>query len=96
MLTLATTVSPARLSRISSSHATATLLAAFASYAYRDVWPLLTFKYRPADAQEGYIIWLKVAFTFLAGVTIPLFEPYPYIPVDPQARRLFNLYEITN
>ena len=52
-------------------------------YAYRDLWPLLTFTLRPADEAEGSIMWVKLTLALLAGFILPFFEPYPYIPVDP-------------
>lgn len=60
-----------------------TLFAVFAMYAYRDIWPLMTFTLRPKDEIEGCILWVKVALTALAGVIEPVLEPYPYIPLDP-------------
>lgn len=53
-------------------------------YAYRDIWPLMTFSLRPRDEGEGYILWVKMALAGVAGIMLPLFEPYPYIPVDPK------------
>lgn len=57
--------------------------ATLALYFYRDVWPLTTFTLHPADEAEGQILWAKVALAGLAGFILPIFEPYPYIPVDP-------------
>lgn len=66
-----------------SFHLSLVTLATFAMYAYRDIWPLMTFTLRPADEAEGDILWAKVALAFIAAVVLPGFEPYPYIPVDP-------------
>lgn len=57
-------------------------LAAFAAYAYRDLWPLMTYTLRPMDEAEGAICWIKVALAMWAGVLSPLLEPYPYIPLN--------------
>ena len=57
-------------------------MAILAVYAYRDVWPLMTFTLEPADRTEGELLWYKVTVTFLVNL-LPLFEPYPYIPHDP-------------
>lgn len=43
----------------------------------------MTFTLRPADEAEGQVLWAKVALVGLAGFVLPIFEPYPYIPVDP-------------
>ncbi|KAI0703637.1 hypothetical protein BC835DRAFT_1262769 [Cytidiella melzeri] len=70
-----------RTSRTLSFHFSVVVLAVFALYAYRDIWPLMTFTLRPADEAEGRVLWVKTALATLA-VVLPLFEPYPYIPVD--------------
>ena len=74
-----TTVKPAI---IFSFHLSVVSLATFALYAYRDIWPLMTFTLRPADEAEGRALWGKVALALLSGVILPALEPYPYIPVD--------------
>lgn len=43
----------------------------------------MTFTLRPADEAEGQVLWAKVALAGLVGFVLPVFEPYPYIPVDP-------------
>ncbi|KAI0685987.1 hypothetical protein BC835DRAFT_1420713 [Cytidiella melzeri] len=75
-------LTPVRTSRTFSFHLSVVSLVVFALYAYRDIWPLMTFTLRPADEAEGRVLWVKVALATLA-VVLPLFEPYPYIPVDP-------------
>lgn len=60
-------------------------MAVLAVYAYRDVWPLMTFTLQPADSAEGDLLWAKVAVASLVAL-LPLFEPYPYIPYDPAVR----------
>ncbi|KAI0801943.1 hypothetical protein BC629DRAFT_1591605 [Irpex lacteus] len=72
-----------KLSTTVSFHLSLVSLATFAVYVYRDIWPLMTFTLHPADEAEGNILWAKVVLAFLAGVVLPGFEPYPYIPVDP-------------
>jgi hypothetical protein len=69
--------------RTISFHATLATLAVFASYTYRDVWPLLTFTLDPADGQEGLLLWAKIAVAAVAGILVPMFEPYVYVPLDP-------------
>ncbi|KAF7797042.1 hypothetical protein EIP86_008234 [Pleurotus ostreatoroseus] len=66
-----------------SAHLTLVTFAVFVLYCYRDIWPLMTFTLRPADEAEGDILWAKIALVFFVSSVGPLFEPYPYIPVDP-------------
>ena len=63
-------------------------MAILAVYAYRDVWPLMTFTLKPADGPEGDLVWYKVVVAFLVSL-LPLFEPYPYIPYDLAVRSFF-------
>ncbi|EIN13416.1 P-loop containing nucleoside triphosphate hydrolase protein [Punctularia strigosozonata HHB-11173 SS5] len=60
------------------------LATAFAVYAFRDIWPLMTFTLTPADISEGGLLWAKIAAVTIAGVFVPLFIPRIYVPVDPQ------------
>ena len=55
-----------------------------AVYAYRDIWPLMTFTVQPKDGYEGQLLWVKVALAGFVGVLEPLLEPYPYIPYDQE------------
>ena len=64
------------------------LLAVCVVYAYRDIWPLMTFTLRPRDEAEGPVLFVKVALAGLAGILLPLFEPYPYIRYDSKVGRL--------
>lgn len=68
------------------------LISILAVYTYRDVWPLMTFTLRPCDEAEGSILWTKIALLGLAGVVLPLFEPYPYIPWNTKAS-IYSLWE---
>lgn len=74
---------PVIKSGIISFHATLAALAVFASYSYRDIWPLLTFTLDPADGHEGLLLWAKIVVAAIAGIFIPMFEPYVYVPLDP-------------
>ncbi|KJA13741.1 hypothetical protein HYPSUDRAFT_530239 [Hypholoma sublateritium FD-334 SS-4] len=60
------------------------LLMTFATYAYRDLWPLATYTQQPKDIHEGWLLWIKIAILFATAVIIPLFIPRRYIPVDPK------------
>jgi hypothetical protein len=81
-----------------SPHATFTLLAVTACYAYRDIWPSMTYtRWRKDD--EGPLLWVKISLAALASVVFPSLQPYQYIPFDPQVRSsilhnsLANLYQ---
>lgn len=69
--------------------------AVFAYYAYRDIWPLMTFTLRPADEAEGPLLWIKVGLAIWAGLLGPLVEPYSYIPLHPEVRLFDYLYWLT-
>jgi hypothetical protein len=86
ILAFAYVLLPAPASRAAAPYATVAVLSLFAVYAYRDVWPLLTFTLRPLDRAEGLIVWAKVTLSALAGVLLPLLEPYVYVPVNPAVR----------
>jgi hypothetical protein len=75
-----------RASSVFSFHLSIVSFALLAVYVYRDVWPLMTYTLRPADEIEGRLLWAKITLIMLAGLVLPLFEPYPYIPVDPAVR----------
>jgi hypothetical protein len=66
-----------------SFHATVTTLGFLGAYAYRDIWPSVTLTLRPADANEGWLLWSKVIIAGIAGVFVPMYEPYVYCPYDP-------------
>ena len=71
-----------------SLHLSLVTFSILAVYAYRDVWPLMTIPLRPKDEAEGNILWVKIALLAFVGVFLPLFEPYPYIPYDPEVSAL--------
>ena len=75
-----------RAARFFSAHLSAVTLTVFAYYAYRDILPLMMLAHdRPPDTYtDGKRLWIKFALVTFAGVIEPLFEPFPYIPVDPE------------
>lgn len=83
-LSVANVLVSARTAQVFSPFLTLFALGIFANYAYRDIWPLMTFTLRPVDAAEGRVLWVKVALATWAGLLGPLFEPWPYIPVYPE------------
>ena len=84
LLALLKLVTPKRQGVVYSLHLTLVLLAIAAPYAYRDIWPLTTTTLRPLDEDEGKILWAKVALAIFVSLVEPIFEPYPYVPVDPK------------
>ncbi|KAH7910707.1 hypothetical protein BJ138DRAFT_73634 [Hygrophoropsis aurantiaca] len=69
-------------SRIACTHLTTLLLTVFAVFAYRDLYPLLTFANQPKDVREGWILWMKISILSLVSIVFPLISPRQYIPFD--------------
>ena len=92
MLGLLNVVATSRRGLAYSRHLSSVLLAVFAVYAYRDLWPLMTFTLHPRDEGQGTLLWVKIGLAFFAGIVEPLFEPYPYIPVDAKARSFYSVH----
>ncbi|EKM51055.1 uncharacterized protein PHACADRAFT_128771 [Phanerochaete carnosa HHB-10118-sp] len=84
ILAAANALVSARASQLLSPHLTFISFAIFAAYAYRNLWPFMTFALYPLDAAEGKILWAKVALATWVGFLAPLLEPYPYIPLHPE------------
>ena len=78
------TFSAAQDGLVWSFHLTLVTQGVFALYCYRDIWPLMTFTLPPADTYAT--LWAQVSILAFVAVVEPLFEPYPYIPVDPKVR----------
>jgi hypothetical protein len=64
------------------THASLSAFALFSALGYRNIWPLLTFVYAPADGASP-ALWAIVTLAGVTGVFVPLFEPFAYIPFDP-------------
>lgn len=73
---------PAQKGLVFSSHLSLVTFALLALYAYRNIWPLMTFTLEPIDSAEGNILWAKLILLAFVGALEPLLEPYPYIPYD--------------
>ncbi|KAH9166805.1 hypothetical protein EDB89DRAFT_2245995 [Lactarius sanguifluus] len=69
---------------VASFHLSFLLLGTFSVYAYRNIWPLLTFTLSPVDACEGALLWIRIGLLAFAAIVIPLLVPYQYIPIDPK------------
>ncbi|KAH9019330.1 hypothetical protein EDB83DRAFT_2508434 [Lactarius deliciosus] len=78
---VAVTARRARAS-VASFHLSSLLLGTFSVYAYRNIWPLLTFTLSPVDAWEGPLLWVRIGFLTFAAIVIPLLVPRQYIPID--------------
>ncbi|EKM56938.1 uncharacterized protein PHACADRAFT_208107 [Phanerochaete carnosa HHB-10118-sp] len=71
-----------------SLHLSLVTFAILAVYAYRDVWPLMTFALQPKDGHEGVFLWTKLALAAFVGAIEPMFEPYPYVPYNSDQPRI--------
>ncbi|KAF7306582.1 ATP-binding cassette transporter [Mycena indigotica] len=83
-LGVTTVIAKRRWSAVVVKHLNIVLLAALATYSYRDVFPLITYHHIPLDASEGWILWTKLGALVIAAVVVPLFIPRAYVPVDPK------------
>ncbi|KAI9438180.1 hypothetical protein H4582DRAFT_2111639 [Lactarius indigo] len=84
LLALFTIIAQRESASVSSLHLSLLLLVTFFVYAYRDIWPLLTFTLSPADEREGVLLWLKLGVLAFAAVVIPLVIPRQYVPINPR------------
>ncbi|KAH9041238.1 P-loop containing nucleoside triphosphate hydrolase protein [Lactarius pseudohatsudake] len=57
---------------VTSFHLSSLLLGTFSVYAYRNIWPLLTFTLSPVDAWEGALLWVRIGLLAFAAIVIPL------------------------
>ncbi|OCF31712.1 ATP-binding cassette transporter [Kwoniella heveanensis BCC8398] len=64
------------------THVDTLLFLGWCLYAYRDLWPLLTYTLDPADINNA-ITWSRVAILSVSAVIIPLLRPRTYVPADP-------------
>ncbi|WWC60298.1 uncharacterized protein I303_102867 [Kwoniella dejecticola CBS 10117] len=64
------------------AHVDTLLVVGWAIYAYRDLWPLLTYNLVPSDLNNA-VTWSRVAILSVAAVFIPLLRPRTYVPADP-------------
>lgn len=71
--------------KLANAHLVLLLLATFLVFAYRDLWPLVTYTLQPADVYEGGLLWAKCVVLVLTAVVIPLVIPRQYVPFDPKA-----------
>ncbi|KAF8845471.1 hypothetical protein BDN67DRAFT_993677 [Paxillus ammoniavirescens] len=72
-----------KYSRLASQHLATVLLVTFSVFAYRDLYPLLTFNDQPEDIHEGRWLWAKVVVLTTTSIVLPSVVPSQYIPVDP-------------
>ncbi|KAI0068079.1 P-loop containing nucleoside triphosphate hydrolase protein [Artomyces pyxidatus] len=81
LATLSVTAKP-KVALTTTRHLTVLLLATFAVYGYRDIWPLATFTSSPVDQNEDSLLWAKVTILGVTSIVIPLTVPRQYIPYD--------------
>ena len=81
---------------VTSFHLSSLLLGTYLVYAYRNIWPLLTFTLSPADEYEGALLWVKIGLLAFAAIMVPLLIPRQYIPIDPKVRSSLTIsYSLT-
>jgi hypothetical protein len=85
-LALVTVTARRAYASVASYHLSSLLLGTLSVYAYRDIWPLLTFTLSPVDAREGALLWARIGLLAFAAVLIPLLVPRQYKPIDPKAK----------
>lgn len=71
----------ARLRRRLTKHVDILLILAFALFAYRDIWPKLTYYLVPTDL-DTWVTWTRVGLLGVAALAIPLIRPRTYVPAD--------------
>jgi ABC-type multidrug transport system fused ATPase/permease subunit len=61
------------------------MLVAWGVYAYRDLYPLITYSKHPMDPDylPQPVVWTRFSLLTIVGVLIPAFQPSQYRPVDP-------------
>lgn len=65
------------------THLDTLLILGWCLYAYRDIWPLLTYHLVPTDL-DNIVTWSRVALLSVVAVVIPLIRPRTYVPADPE------------
>lgn len=96
MLALISVSAKRTWAKIANTHLVLLLLATFLIFAYRDLWPLVTYTLQPADAYEDGLLWAKCVVLVLTAVVIPLVIPRQYVPFDPKACYRHHLSQMKN
>lgn len=73
-----------KVANAANNHLVLLMFIFWATYAYRDLYPLATFELVPVDVAEGWILWAKVGLLSFASIIIPLNIPTQYTPFDPK------------
>ncbi|GJE87807.1 multidrug resistance-associated ABC transporter [Phanerochaete sordida] len=76
-------VASTSLNEATAGHLTFVLLATWAGYVYRDIWPIATYYLAPAD-EGSALLWTNLALLTVGAVVVPLTLPRKYVPYDPQ------------
>lgn len=77
---------PVRKVKPTLIHLASVLLAVWATFTYRNIWPLATYNLTPLDiptAPSTAFFWVQYSILTFAAVVAPLLVPTPYIAVDP-------------
>ncbi|KAI0344132.1 multidrug resistance-associated ABC transporter [Trametopsis cervina] len=62
-----------------TKHLIAVLALCWVIFAYRNIWPLATYKLLPADRAEGAMLWIKGAILAVGAVVVPLVIPHELV-----------------
>ncbi|EMD39575.1 hypothetical protein CERSUDRAFT_111891 [Gelatoporia subvermispora B] len=83
-LALLSVVVPPPLDTLACRHLATILVATWVVYAYRDIWPYATWIPAPADASEGWLLWIKLVLLSTAAIAIPGISPRKYAPLNAE------------
>ncbi|KAH8104855.1 hypothetical protein BXZ70DRAFT_1049038 [Cristinia sonorae] len=83
-LALLSIITSSAHARIAIRHLCCTLLVAWLTFAYRDLYPLITYDLEPLDGEDGYVLWVYIGIQTAAAILVPLFVPRTYSPLDPE------------
>ncbi|TBU52681.1 P-loop containing nucleoside triphosphate hydrolase protein [Dichomitus squalens] len=70
------------------------LLAIWAVYAYRDIWPLATYDLTPIDGAEGNLLWAKIGLLTLAAIVLPLISPRHTDDLDARPEQRASIFSL--
>ncbi|WVO13290.1 hypothetical protein L204_100903 [Cryptococcus depauperatus] len=64
------------------AHLDVLLFLAWVIYAYRDLWPLVTYHLKPTDT-NNITTWSRLSILTVSAIVMPLIRPRTYVPADP-------------
>ncbi|KAH8104851.1 hypothetical protein BXZ70DRAFT_1049036 [Cristinia sonorae] len=71
---LSVTTSPNHV-RVPVRHLCCILFVSWLVFAYRDLYPLVTYDLEPLDGEDGAVLWVYIGIQTVAAVFVPLFVP---------------------